>query len=189
MQRVAWVAVAIGLVICWHASMVRYGEAADETRFAPPFQSDTSQASAPASRGLVLAQQVNGTENQHHYDAEGRRDPFESLVKEEAPKLTEPPGPIVDPTRPRDPLERFDLSSLQLMGIIWGGLGRRAIIRAPDGKGYFVTAGMYMGQNGGQIAAIENDRLIIREKYRDMEGRIIDKTLTIPIRRKGQDHR
>ena len=73
-----------------------------------------------------------------------------------------------------------------LNGIIWGELGRRAIIRAPDGKGYFVTIGMYMGQNGGQIVAIEDDQLIIQEKHRDIQGTIFDKTLTIPLRRKDK---
>ena len=89
-----------------------------------------------------------------------------------------------DEKRPPEPLEQFELSSLQLMGIIWGGLGRRAVIKAPDGKGYFVSVGMYMGQNGGQVVAVENDRLVIKEKHRNMKGNVIDKILTIPIRRK-----
>jgi Tfp pilus assembly protein PilP len=120
----------------------------------------------------------------YRYEARGRRDPFESILKEELPELA--PGPVKDSKRPPEPLEHFDLSSLQLMGVVWGGLGRRAVIRAPDGKGYFVTVGMYMGQNGGQVVAVENDRLVIKEKHRNMKGNIIDKILTIPIRRKEQ---
>jgi type IV pilus assembly protein PilP len=132
----------------------------------------------------IVAQRVDGVPKPYRYDPDGRRDPFESLVKKRPPTVEA--GPVIEPTRPRGPLERFDLSSLKLKGIIWGELGRRAIIRAPDGKGYFVTVGMYMGQNGGRIVAIENDRLIIKEKYRDIEGHIIDKTLTIPLRRKDE---
>lgn len=143
------------------------GETAGAASETPPEQTQTVK--------------VEGT---YRYDAEGRRDPFESMLKEKLPELA--PGPVKDAKRPPEPLEHFDLSSLQLMGIVWGGLGRRAVIRAPDGKGYFVTVGMYMGQNGGQVVAVENDRLVIKEKHRNMKGNVIDKILTIPIRRKEQ---
>jgi Tfp pilus assembly protein PilP len=137
---------------------------------------------AEAARLPKVAQQVESPQNSYRYDAGGRRDPFESLVKETPPLVQ--PGPVIEPARVRGPLERFDLSSLTLSGIVWGGLGRRAIIRAPDGKGYFVTVGMYMGQNGGQIVAIEDDRVVITEKHRDVKGKIFEKTLTIPLRPK-----
>jgi Tfp pilus assembly protein PilP len=134
------------------------------------------------------AQPAQTTETQNtdaqpadQYEAEGRRDPFESLIGEKQSGVK--PGPVRDPSRPRGPLEGFDLSALHLTGIVWGKLGRRAVIRAPDGKGYFVTVGMYMGQNGGQVVEIENHRVVILEKHRDVKGRIIDKTLTIPLRR------
>jgi type IV pilus assembly protein PilP len=104
-------------------------------------------------------------------------------VKELPPAIVEA-GPVIDPNRPRGPLERFDLAALKLMGIAWGERGRRAVIRAPDGKGYFVTIGMYMGQNGGKVAAIEEDHLIIEEKHRDQQGNIIGKTITIQLRRR-----
>jgi len=132
---------------------------------------------------LLMVQQVERTENSYRYETQGRRDPFESLMKEIPPAVVEV-GPVIDPNRPRGPLERFDLSALKLMGIAWGERGRRAVIRAPDGKGYFVTIGMYMGQNGGKVAAIEEDHLIIEEKHRDQQGNIIGKTITIQLRRR-----
>jgi type IV pilus assembly protein PilP len=58
------------------------------------------------------------------------------------------------------------------------------MIKAPDGKGYFVTVGMYMGQNGGRVVAIEEDHLVLEEQHRDQEGKVIGKTLTLPLRRK-----
>ncbi|GIX46326.1 MAG: hypothetical protein KatS3mg131_0537 [Candidatus Tectimicrobiota bacterium] len=137
------------------------------------------------SEALVLAQQVTSPAPEHYrYDPEGRRDPFESLVKEQTPvELQRLPR---ENGRPRGPLERYDLSALQLVGIVWGGLGRLAIIRAPDGKGYFVRVGTYVGENGGRVVAIEDDRLVLEERYVDAEGNIVPKTLTIPLRRQEE---
>jgi type IV pilus assembly protein PilP len=133
-----------------------------------------------------MAQQAERTDNHERYNSQGRRDPFEALIKEKEklPTPDLPVGPVIDPTRPRGPLERFDLSALKLIGIVWGELGRRAMIRAPDGKGYFVTVGMYMGQNGGRIVAIGEDHLVLEELHRDQEGQIRNKSLTLPLRRK-----
>ncbi|ETW94465.1 MAG: hypothetical protein ETSY1_34725 [Candidatus Entotheonella factor] len=119
------------------------------------------------------------------YRPEDRRDPFETLVKEK-PKINEG-DPVIDPNRPRGPLERFDISALKLVGIVWGGLGLRGLIRAPDNKGYFVTVGTYMGEKGGQVVDVASDRLVIEEKYRDTEGNIVGKTLDLPLRRKEKD--
>jgi type IV pilus assembly protein PilP len=86
-------------------------------------------------------------------------------------------------------LERFDISALKLVGILWGQLGRRALIRAPDNKGYFVTVGTYMGENGGQVIGINDDRLMIEEKYKGTEGNIVGKTLNLPLRREEKQER
>jgi Tfp pilus assembly protein PilP len=140
------------------------------------------QAHAQISYMLLVAQQADGVANSYRYETQGRRDPFETLVKEKPPVVEA--GPVIDPQRPRGPLERFDLSALKLMGIVWGERGRRAVVRAPDGKGYFITVGMYMGQNGGKVIAIEEDHLVVEERHRDQQGDIIGKTLTIQLRRK-----
>ncbi len=126
---------------------------------------------------------VAPTEDTYRYIAKGRRDPFESLVKER-PKVTPLQRHNARSNRPRGPLERYDFPALKLVGILWGDLGRRGLIHAPDKKGYFVTVGMYVGQNGGQVVAIEPDRVVIEEKYKDAEGNIVGKTLTLPLRRK-----
>jgi Tfp pilus assembly protein PilP len=145
----------------------------------------TPEAGAEAEADALLAKTLLET---YRYRPEGRRDPFESLVKEKPPE-----GPLIPvsdhETRPRGPLERFDISALKLVGILWGQLGRRALIRAPDNKGYFVTVGTYMGENGGQVIGINDDRLMIEEKYKDTEGNIVGKTLNLPLRREEKQER
>jgi Tfp pilus assembly protein PilP len=181
MYRFAGVAVLIGIGTSLQLADVSGVQSRSMLLHTLPF----GQVSAVPS--LIVAQQGRGGGDNYRYEAQGRRDPFDALIKEKPPappSPVQPPGPVIDPARPRGPLEHFDLSALKLIGIVWGDLGRRAMIRAPDGKGYFVTVGMYMGQNGGRIVAIEDDHLVIEEKHRDQEGKIVNKTLTLPLRHK-----
>ena len=120
----------------------------------------------------------------YHYDMQGQRDPLEPLVKEVLPETLRPKLP--GPERPLGPLERFDISALKLVGIVWGELGRKALIKAPDGKSYFATLDTYMGKYSGKVIAIENDRLVIEEEYLNAQDKVVPKTLTIPLRRKDK---
>jgi Tfp pilus assembly protein PilP len=120
----------------------------------------------------------------YHYDAQGQRDPLEPLVKEVPPETLRPKPQ--DAARPLGPLERFDISALKLVGIVWGELGRRGLIKAPDGKSYFATLDTYMGKYNGKVIAIETDRLVIEEQYLNAEDKVVPKTLTMPLRRKDK---
>jgi len=115
---------------------------------------------------------------------QGQRDPLEPLVKEVLPETLRPKLP--GPERPLGPLERFDISALKLVGIVWGELGRKALIKAPDGKSYFATLDTYMGKYSGKVIAIENDRLVIEEEYLNAQDKVVPKTLTIPLRCKDK---
>jgi Tfp pilus assembly protein PilP len=120
----------------------------------------------------------------YRYNAEERRDPLEPLVREALPDVLRPKPRL--PERPLGPLERFDISALKLVGIVWGELGRKALIKAPDGKSYFATLETYMGKYSGKVIAIENDHLVIEEQYLNTEDKLVPKTLTLPLRRKDK---
>jgi Tfp pilus assembly protein PilP len=119
----------------------------------------------------------------YRYSGQDRRDPLEPLLKEAPPDVLRPKP---QPERPLGPLERFDLSALKLVGVVWGELGRKALIKAPDGKSYFATLETYMGKYSGKVIAIENDRLVIEEQYLNAEDKLVPKTLTLPLRRKDK---
>jgi Tfp pilus assembly protein PilP len=106
------------------------------------------------------------------------------LVKEAPPDVLRPKPRAAE--RPPGPLERFDLSALKLVGIVWGELGRKALIKAPDGKSYSATVETYMGKYSGKVIAIENDRLVIEEQYLNTEDKLVPKTLTLPLRHKDK---
>ena len=109
----------------------------------------------------------------YHYDMQGQRDPLEPLVKEVPPETLRPKPQV--PGRPLGPLERFDISALKLVGIVWGDLGRKALIKAPDGKSYFAIRDTYMGKYSGKVIAIENDRLVIEEQYLNAQDKVVPK--------------
>jgi Tfp pilus assembly protein PilP len=182
MRWLVAVAMIVGMVTNLQVALAGSDPEVSQSWFSAQRLPGTHQRQAVASWLQLAAEREGQPENSYHYEVQGRRDPFDSLIKEKPP--AEAAGPIIEPDRPRGPLERFDLAALKLMGIVWGELGRRAIIRAPDGKGYFATVGMYLGQNGGKIVAIEDDRMVIEERYRDTDGNVVGKTLTIPLRSK-----
>ena len=123
----------------------------------------------------------------YRYNVQGRRDPLEPLVKEVKIVDAKPKcAPGNSPGRAPSPLERFDFSALKLVGIVWGELGRKALIKAPDGKSYFATVDTYMGKYCGKVIAVQNDQLVIEELYVDAEGKEVPKTLNIPLRRKDK---
>jgi Tfp pilus assembly protein PilP len=146
-----------------------------DTRLAP----DTMSTAPKFDRG-----KPEEPVEEYKYQSDGNRDPLEPLVKEKPPDTLVPVGAV--PGRPLGPLERFDMAALKLVGIVWGNLGRRALVKAPDGKGYFVTVNTYMGKYSGKIVAIEEDHMVVEELYKNIEGKIVPKTLTIPLRRKDK---
>ena len=120
------------------------------------------------------------------YDPQGRRDPMEPLVKE-APPPAAPRRVGRELTTVREPLERFDLATLKLVAIVRGGFGSKALVKAPDGKGYYVTVGTRMGVHGGRVSEIRDQALVIEELYVTPENEIIPEPLILPLRRRDDE--
>lgn len=100
------------------------------------------------------------------YRPKAKRDPFKSFVtsrtavsarREETPKI-------------KTPLQRYSLDQLKVVGIIGGGNVRKALLEDDVGKGYVVEVGNAVGTEGGEITAIQKDRIIIESTYRDVLG-------------------
>lgn len=99
------------------------------------------------------------------YDPAGRREPFKSLIVEEVPAaekviLTPEPDEILSP------LQEFELEELKLTGIIIGGLGDYARVRAPDGKSYTINVGTLMGKHEGKVISISDNIVLVKETFR-----------------------
>jgi len=108
------------------------------------------------------------------YKPEGKIDPFENPFKVSAPQETDQQQEE-DPNKPdrirQTPLEKIDLSQLTLVGVIKFTSGYQAIVEEQSGKGYVIKEGTYIGTNYGQVSEIQDDRIIIQEKVKDILGK------------------
>ena len=131
------------------------------------------QAKAPSLEALL----AKDGDEPYEYDPDGRRDPFKPLI---APK--KPPPPIAAEKVSCPPLQEFELASLKLVAIIWGQLGRKAMLKAPDGRGYTVSEDMQLGRNCARVRRIESNAVIIEETRRDTEGHLLKEEVVLRLR-------
>jgi Tfp pilus assembly protein PilP len=93
---------------------------------------------------------------------DGKRDPFQPYNLKSRTTA-----------RPREslsPLERYDLSQLRLVGIVWDIKRPRAMVEDTAGLGYIVTVGTPIGNSGGKVMAIQPNGIMIEESYKDVTG-------------------
>jgi len=94
---------------------------------------------------------------------EGARDPFRPMTLQTK----------VDYTRTREnlsPLERFELSQLKLVGIVWDIKDPRAMVEDNAGLGYTLKVGTPIGRNDGKVKAIQRNEVVVEEFYSDASG-------------------
>ncbi len=155
-----------------------------------------STVAAPAEAGAKKAPATKSVaeapvEVEYAYRAEGRRDPFESLIKGTeivtAPPKEEGPFVAVVEAGKFSPLERYDLEELRLVGVIDAGTSYRGLVEVADGKSYFLSSGTRVGRNGGVVSRVLEDRVVITETYRNPLGETRTKDVYLTFTKTGGD--
>lgn len=149
-------------------------------------------AEADANKTAVPESEVaTAVEVEYAYRAEGRRDPFESLIKgtEIVTPQTKEEGPFVAVVEAGkfSPLERYDLEELRLVGVIDAGTSYRGLVEVADGKSYFLGSGTRVGRNGGVVSRVLEDRVVITETYRNPLGETRTKDVYLTFTKTGGD--
>jgi Tfp pilus assembly protein PilP len=131
------------------------------------------EAKAPPMQALT----PKSDEEPYSYAMSNRRDPFKPLIA-----TTMPPEATSQETVYCPPTQEFELASLKLVAIVWGDMGRKAMLKAPNGRGYAVTEEMLVGRNCGRIRRIESTAVVIEETHRDAEGKVLKEEVVLRLR-------
>lgn len=135
---------------------------------AAPTAAAPAVAAAPEKKPDATDDALLLTKNEgDSYNPIGKRDPFMPATKMDA-NVND-----MEAATSLFPLQKFGVNDLRITGIVWGVPNPRAIIQAPDGKGYVVHKGSLIGQNWGKVTLISEEKVLIEEEVRDSSGKPI----------------
>jgi type IV pilus assembly protein PilP len=153
----------------------------DSKNTVSPSVDKAKQAAQPVTSQMTLTEGVvipGKSANDYTYDPVNRRDPFAPIVSRE----NKPFGQLSS----LPPLERYAISEFKMVGILWGGFGYKAMLEGPDGKGYFVHVGSFIGPNRAVVKKINQDSLVLEEKYKNYMGTDDRREIIINLRKKQE---
>jgi len=137
----------------------------------PPAAASTSSGTPePAATPANLLANII---EDYNYDPKGKRDPFE-------PFSAVPKG-AATAEGPMFPLQKFDLSQLKLIGIIWDNHNPKAMILDPNGKGYIIRTNERVGRNNGYVARIREGEIVVVESFTGNDGKTSYQTKLVKL--------
>jgi Tfp pilus assembly protein PilP len=162
----------------------------------PPPPADLAGSSQsgrePAASPAVKDVQDSLSRAEFAFNPKGLPDPFKPFI---APTVTAPALPVTgdedletppEPQRPLTPLQKMRISEIEsgLKAIMWGPMGRKAVIEDASGKGYIVSVGTPAGERNGVVTEIFNDHLVIQQEYWDKkERRVIPQNTMVKLKK------
>ena len=125
------------------------------TGVGPPAAKEPSRSSS-ASPGLTVKPLPAFREAPgFFYQAVAKRDPFESAaVSDEGKSKATSGGMAPDPSRPKEPLEAFDLAALTLVGTVSYGNRHSALMLDDTETLHWVVVGDRLGGHHGRVRRI-----------------------------------
>jgi Tfp pilus assembly protein PilP len=141
-----------------------------KTDLSKPVKRPAGQASVEIDAGKQQVDDWSPEEGTLIYVRAGKVDPFAPLFRDEPKKDKKKPEFV-----PKTPLQKMDLDQFKLVAILRSRkMGPRGLVEDSTGKGFVVQPGTYIGNKGGQVIRIEEDRLIVKEPGEDMYGKEIE---------------
>jgi type IV pilus assembly protein PilP len=140
-------------------------------------------APAPAAKPAAKAEQAKADEAppaEYAYSAVGKRDPFRSFFEDYA-TASEANAGVAERC---GPLCRWDLEQLKLVAVVSGTTTPLAMVEDPEGRGYFVRRGSYIGKRSGKVSDIRRDVVVVTELIRQ-ENRVIPANTELYLRPPG----
>jgi type IV pilus assembly protein PilP len=160
-MRVSRFALSLLIVVAAMATLFAQAPGKRTTAAAPPTSSTATTATQNPEQTMQQSLQEILEEpsapDAYHYDPQGRRDPFQSLIGP-APKLQpgqRPPGP-----------PGFLIDEIKLQGVVkTRQQGLVAMVNGPDNKGYLVKVGDKVLD--GEVIRITPNSIVFRQEVND----------------------
>jgi type IV pilus assembly protein PilP len=127
----------------------------------------------------------------YQYNAAGKPDPFKPFMETDPALKTKKEEDLGKKTvgkgGPISPLQRVDIGQFRLVGI--AGDQNRCVAIVEDGvakKYYPLFVGTYIGLNGGRVAAILPDRVIVEEKAEKQAKKAKIRRMTVMLHKEEE---
>lgn len=118
------------------------------------------------------------------YTPIGKRDPFQNVYAVKEVTQVKMPG------RKPTPLQRWSLDQLKLTMAMTGTSTPLAMLEDPDGRGWPVRLGDFVGQNWGKVTSIQKDQIVVTETITDhATGRVYPSNIPIKMPRDANELR
>jgi len=111
--------------------------------------------------------------SQYTYSPVGKPDPFRPFILESRAQTDE--AVILNP------LQRYDVSQLKLVAIIWHVDNPLAMMEDATGKGFIVSKGTKIGRNDGVVTDITEKEVVIAEKTVNLLGETKTKEVRVSL--------
>lgn len=104
---------------------------------------------------------------EYAYSPVGKRDPFRSVLDDAKQASADTDG-----TRPDcGPLCKWELEQLRLVAVVSGVSNPLAMVEDPNGRGYIVRRGTFVGKRNGKVTQIRSGEVVVTEIYKDQMGK------------------
>ncbi len=117
----------------------------------------------------------------NQFDFSKKKDPFKPYV---AAKPVESLPTQKQKIREGLPIHQYDVSQFKLIGVVTGAGESKAMVVAPNGKGYVLKTGMSIGKNDGKVTSITSAGVAVTEQFKDDNGKVRREVIKIALPRK-----
>ena len=118
---------------------------------------------------------LTGFMDPFEYDPRGRKDPFARVIADRAVEQGAMHGPLL-------PLQRFEITQLRLVGILWDVRRPKAMFKDPEGATHVVGPNAKVGPRNGYVAVIREGEVVVVETI-EQEGRLVSTAQVVKIAR------
>lgn len=156
---------------------------------APAAPAAGTKAAAKAAAAAPAANPDGGTSTdggaaelvEYVYSPVAKRDPFRSYF-DEAPVQAEVKE--ATPATHCGPICGWEIEQLKLVAVVTGIASPVAMVEDPDGRGFMLRRGSYVGKRSGKVSDIRRDAVVVTELIRRRDGALIPAKTELQLRDK-----